>query len=153
MGTEGRRARLRPRQPFSQPSRPGGPRPPEPGRMYSRGTRPASRLLRPRLTLTPRSTVASPPPPGTWHPPPEATQRPYRATSGCAALGARNELFLPVLALDSEAGPGFSDPRRRALRLLGKDPSRSLGQPAPPLRPHWWSDQALGSARGRWADP
>ena len=71
--------------------------------------------------------MASPPPPGTWHPPPEAAQRPDRATSGCAALGARNELFLPLLALDSEVGPGFSDPRRRAVRLLGRD---RLARPA-----------------------
>ena len=98
MGTEGNRARLRPQQSFSQPSHPGRPlapgtRPHVPPR--NQAGFPPLPVLSPRLTLTPESTVASSPPPGTWHPPPEAAQRSYRATSGCAALGARNELFLP----------------------------------------------------------
>lgn len=50
-----------------------GPRFLGPSRIYHHRTRarrePSSALLHPRMTLTPKRTVPSSPPPGTWHPP------------------------------------------------------------------------------------
>ena len=138
---------LRPPQPFTRPVSPRGPRLPEPSRNYHRRTwartrpAPALAVLHPRLTLTPKSAVASPPPPGARcpHPPPAAAQLRYGATSGCYLLRCSKQTVPPPPPLDSAAGREFPGWSSHSERLLGdlscraglrprSDPARALRQ-------------------------
>lgn len=123
--------------PLASPAAPGGPRPPEPGRIYHRRNRARSRPYATRRIApsgdTPKSTVASPSPPGTRHPPAEAAQLPYSALPGVPrSVLETNEPSTATTRLRSRAGvlrlekPFSASSRRRPL---------ALGQPASPLLP------------------
>lgn len=134
---------LRPPQPFTRPVSPRGPRLPEPSRNYHRRTwartrpAPALAVLHPRLTLTPKSAVASPPPPGARCPVPAP------APGGSAAPVRRHFRVLPPSVLKTNC-PSTATPRLRSgagvprLEQPLRAPSRRPlvpGWPASPLRP------------------
>lgn len=83
------------------------------------GQLPPLAVLHPRLTLTPKSAVASSPPPDTRQPPPAAAQLRYGATSGCYPLRCSKQTVPPPPPLDSAAGREFPSWSSHSERLLG----------------------------------